>query len=32
MQRHLDGGGMVIAATHGGIGLKNARELRLGAA
>jgi heme exporter protein A len=32
MQRHLDSGGMVIAATHGGIGLKNARELRLGAA
>jgi heme exporter protein A len=32
MKRHLDSGGMVIAATHGGIGLKNARELRLGAA
>ena len=32
MQRHLDGGGIVIAATHGAIGLRNARDLRLGAA
>lgn len=32
MQRHLAGGGMIIAATHGPIGLERARELRLGAA
>ena len=32
MQRHLGDGGIIIAATHGGIGLAGARELRLGAA
>jgi heme exporter protein A len=32
MQRHLDGGGLILAATHGPIGLGAARELRLGAA
>jgi heme exporter protein A len=32
MQHHLAGGGMIIAATHGPIGLERARELRLGAA
>lgn len=32
MQRHLSGRGMIIAATHGPIGLERARELRLGAA
>jgi heme exporter protein A len=32
MRAHLDGGGMIIAATHGPIGLDAPRELRLGAA
>jgi heme exporter protein A len=32
MQHHLAGGGMIMAATHGPIGLDRARELRLGAA
>jgi len=32
MQQHLVGGGMILAATHGPIGLDGARELRLGAA
>jgi heme exporter protein A len=32
MQRHLAGRGLIIAATHGPIGLERARELRLGAA
>ena len=31
MQRHLASGGLVLAATHGPIGLDGARELRLGA-
>jgi heme exporter protein A len=30
MQRHLAGGGMIVAATHGPIGLDGAAELRLG--
>ena len=30
MQEHLDGGGIIVAATHGPLGLANARELRLG--
>ncbi len=32
MRAHLDRGGMIIAATHGPIGLDAPRELRLGAA
>ena len=32
MQAHLAGGGIIVAATHGPIGLERARELRLGAA
>ena len=32
MQQHLGGGGMIIAAAHGPIGLERARELRLGEA
>lgn len=32
MRAHLDGGGIIVAATHGDIGLAGARELRLGAA
>lgn len=31
MRRHLAGGGIIAAATHGPIGLDGARELRLGA-
>jgi heme exporter protein A len=31
MRAHLSGGGMIVAATHGPIGLDAARELRLGA-
>jgi heme exporter protein A len=31
MRAHLQGGGMIIAATHGDIGLDAPRELRLGA-
>ena len=31
MQAHLAGGGLIVAATHGPIGLCDARELRLGA-
>lgn len=31
MQQHLDGGGMLIAATHGPLGLNNARILELAA-
>jgi heme exporter protein A len=31
MQAHLAGGGLIVAATHGPIGLSDARELRLGA-
>src|SRR5580692_3653382 len=30
MRTHLAGGGLIMAATHGGIGLESARELRLG--
>ena len=30
MRRHLAGGGLLVAATHGPIGLERARELRLG--
>jgi heme exporter protein A len=32
MQAHLAEGGLIMAATHGGIGLETARELRLGEA
>ncbi|HZO45876.1 MAG TPA: heme ABC exporter ATP-binding protein CcmA [Xanthobacteraceae bacterium] len=32
MRQHLTGGGMILAATHGPIGLDGARELRLGGA
>lgn len=32
MRTHLAGGGIIIAATHGDVGLAGARELRLGAA
>ena len=32
MQQHLAGGGLIIAATHGPIGLDRAKELRLGRA
>ena len=31
MQAHLAGGGLILAATHGALGLENAQELRLGA-
>lgn len=30
MRKHMAGGGMIMAATHGPIGLENARELRVG--
>ena len=32
MREHLAGGGMIVAATHGPLGLDRARELQLGAA
>ncbi len=32
MRDHLAGGGMIVAAAHGPIGLERARELKLGAA
>lgn len=32
MRAHLQGGGMIVAATHGDVGLEAPRELRLGAA
>jgi len=32
MQTHLRGGGLILAAAHGPIGLENARELRIGPA
>jgi heme exporter protein A len=32
MRQHLAGGGMILAAVHGPIGLDHAQELRLGAA
>src|SRR5262249_54824098 len=31
MARHLAGGGLIVAATHGPIGLERAAELKLGA-
>ncbi|MEJ2434821.1 MAG: heme ABC exporter ATP-binding protein CcmA [Pseudolabrys sp.] len=31
MRQHLAGGGLIVAATHGAIGLEEARELRMGA-
>jgi heme exporter protein A len=30
MRRHRSGGGLILAAAHGPIGLENPRELRLG--
>lgn len=30
MRAHLTGGGLILAATHGSLGLQDARELRLG--
>jgi len=30
MRRHLSGGGMIVAAAHGPIGLDNPRELKMG--
>ncbi len=30
MQQHLSGGGLIVAAAHGPIGLERAKELRLG--
>ena len=32
MQAHLAGGGIIMAATHGPLGLTGAKELRLGTA
>jgi heme exporter protein A len=32
MRAHLAGGGMIVAATHGNIGLETARELKMGPA
>jgi heme exporter protein A len=32
MRTHLSGGGMIVAAAHGPIGLERARELKLGSA
>jgi heme exporter protein A len=32
MRAHLSGGGMIVAATHGTIGLERARELKMGRA
>jgi heme exporter protein A len=32
MREHLGGGGIIVAAAHGAIGLERARELKLGAA
>ncbi len=32
MRAHLAGGGLIVAATHGAIGLEGARELKMGAA
>jgi heme exporter protein A len=31
MNRHLQGGGLILAATHGPLGVAGAREIRLGA-
>ncbi len=30
MRAHLSGGGLILAATHGPVGLDGAKELRLG--
>jgi heme exporter protein A len=30
MRQHLSGGGIILAAAHGPIGLDHAKELRLG--
>jgi ABC-type transport system involved in cytochrome c biogenesis ATPase subunit len=30
MRAHLNAGGVLVAATHASLGLKNAKELRLG--
>ena len=30
MKAHLSGGGLIVAAAHGPIGLERAKELRLG--
>ncbi len=32
MRGHLSGNGLIVAATHGAIGLEGARELKMGAA
>jgi heme exporter protein A len=32
MRRHLSGGGLIVAATHGPLGLDGAKELRIGGA
>jgi heme exporter protein A len=32
MRAHVDGGGLIVAATHAPVGLESAHELRLGAA
>jgi hypothetical protein len=32
MRAHLRGRGLIVAATHGGIGLSGAKQLRLGRA
>jgi ABC-type transport system involved in cytochrome c biogenesis ATPase subunit len=32
MREHLRSGGLIIAATHGAIGLERTRELKLGSA
>jgi ABC-type transport system involved in cytochrome c biogenesis ATPase subunit len=32
MRNHLAGGGLIVAAAHGAIGLDRARELKLGVA
>jgi heme exporter protein A len=32
MRTHLAGGGLILAATHGPLGLDGAKELRLGSA
>jgi hypothetical protein len=32
MRRHLAGGGIILAATHGPIGLADVKQLRLGPA
>jgi len=32
LRQHLAGGGLIVAATHGPVGLEGAKELRLGEA